>query len=115
MYRAILIAGMSFTLVANADESIGMTNGMHCWRNKAGVYYGCSGGVNTGESGFNDARTGKRYESIGGNNVIDTQTGQSFEVPSYDTNNRRKVNDGDGDIYAPPEPNYEVPENESYD
>lgn len=70
--------------IVHADELIQMTNGMTCWRNNVGVIYGCSGGVDTGDRGFNDTRTGTRYESVGGDNAVDTRTGQTFNVPQID-------------------------------
>ena len=66
---------------ANADELIQMSNGMTCWRNNVGHVYGCSGGVSTRDSGFNDVRTGKRYEYINPNQAIDTRTGQPINTP----------------------------------
>jgi len=62
------------------DELIQMSNGMTCWRNDVGHVYGCSGGVSTGDSGFNDVRTGKRYEYINENQAIDTRTGQPINT-----------------------------------
>lgn len=70
-----------FAQTATADELIVMSNGMTCWRNAHGVVYGCSGGVSTGDSGFNDVRTGKRYEYINKDQAIDTRTGQPINVP----------------------------------
>lgn len=75
--------------IASADELIVMTNGMTCWRNSSGFVYGCSGGVSTGDSGFNDARTGRRYEYINPNQAIDTRTGQPINTP----NRQRRNND----------------------
>ena len=74
---------------AYADELIQMSNGMTCWRNDVGHVYGCSGGVSTGDSGFNDVHTGKRYEYINDNQAIDTRTGQPINTPyrQRDTNN----------------------------
>jgi len=66
---------------ATADELITMTNGMTCWRNAHGLVYGCSGGVYTGGSGFNDARTGTRYEYINDHQAVNTKTGQVINVP----------------------------------
>jgi len=70
-----------FAQTATADELIVMTNGMTCWRNANGVIYGCSGGVSTGGSGFNDAQTGTRYEYIDKDHAVNTQTGQTIKVP----------------------------------
>lgn len=67
--------------IACADELIQMSNGMTCWRNDAGHMYGCSGGSSTGDSGFNDVKTGKRYERINDDQAIDTQTGQPIYTP----------------------------------
>ena len=66
---------------AISDDLITMTNGMTCWRDATGHTYGCAGGVNTGDPGFNDTRTGQRYERIGPNQSLDTRTGQAFPVP----------------------------------
>lgn len=73
-----------------ADEFVTMTNGMTCWRNENGQLWGCSGGVNTGDSGFNDTRTGTRYENISPDQSIDTRTGQPFNTPRYDPYDRRR-------------------------
>lgn len=78
-------------VLALADELITMSNGMTCWRNNAGVIYGCSGGSRTGDSGFNDTRTGTRYEYINPNQAIDTRTGQPINTPN------RQHNDDDDD------------------
>lgn len=86
----LLIGASSVTL---ADEPITMTNGMTCWRNHSGHTYGCSGGVNTGDSGFNDTRTGTRYERIGPNQAIDTRSGQPMDLPPL--NRSRNRNDQD--------------------
>lgn len=75
---ALLTAAAS---VSQADDLITMTNGMTCWRDATGHTYGCAGGVNTGDPGFNDTRTGQRYERIGPNQSLDTRTGQAFPVP----------------------------------
>ena len=87
MFRIILVVGLLMVFGVGADELITMDNGMTCWRNNVGVTYGCSGGVDTGSSGFNDVKTGRRYESIGGDNAIDTSTGHILNLPSYDYNN----------------------------
>lgn len=47
-----------------ADEFMTFSNGMTCWKNDVGHIYGCSGGVDTGDTGVFDNRTGKRYEFI---------------------------------------------------
>lgn len=78
----LVVAGLFLAFNANADEFIQMTNGMTCWRNDTGFIYGCSGGVDTGDRGFNDSRTGTRYESVGEDNAVDTRTGQTFNVPN---------------------------------
>jgi hypothetical protein len=75
---ALLVLGSSSVL---ADEFVTMTNGMTCWRNQNGELWGCSGGVNTGDSGFNDSRTGTRYENINPDQAIDTRTGQPINTP----------------------------------
>ena len=80
---------MSMASAAHADEFITMSNGMTCWRNPSGFTYGCSGGVNTGDSGFNDTRTGDRYERIGPNQAIDTRSGQPMEVPPVNRSRHR--------------------------
>ena len=46
-----------------------------------GYIYGCSGGTNTGDSGFNDVHTGTRYNYINKNQAIDTRTGQPINTP----------------------------------
>jgi hypothetical protein len=79
----LALAGLlaAASAVSQADELITMSNGMTCWRDATGHTYGCSGGVNTGDSGFNDTRTGQRYERIDPNQSLDTRTGQAFPVP----------------------------------
>lgn len=69
---------------ALADEFVTMTNGMTCWRNEQGQLWGCSGGVDTGDTGFNDTRTGQRFEHINPRQAIDPRTGQPFWTPQYD-------------------------------
>ena len=85
---------MSMASTTHADEFITLSNGMTCWRNPSGFTYGCSGGVNTGDSGFNDTRTGDRYERIGPNQAIDTRSGQPMEVPP---GNRSRLHRNDQD------------------
>lgn len=67
---------------SHADELVQMSNGMTCWRNNVGFMYGCSGGTQTGDSGFNEVRTGRRYENINENQAIDTRTGQPINIPN---------------------------------
>ncbi len=67
-----------------ADEFIQYSNGATAWRNNQGFIYGYSGGVRTGDSGFNDTRTGERYEYTGPNNAINTRNGQSLSTPRFD-------------------------------
>jgi hypothetical protein len=81
MKKLILIVVIMLAPIVHADEFLQMNNGMTCWRNNAGFVYGCSGGVDTGDNGFNDTRTGTRYESVGGDIAVDTRTGQTFNVP----------------------------------
>lgn len=86
-YLLVLSIFLLLSQAAYADEFIQMSNGMTCWKNDAGHMYGCSGGVSTGDSGFNDVRTGKRYEYINENQAIDTRTGQPVNTPSRKRNN----------------------------
>lgn len=79
--------------VASADEQIIMDNGMTCWRNDVGHVYGCSGGADTGGSGVNDVRTGKRYEYINSEQALDTQTGQVINAPRANKRNEEEYND----------------------
>lgn len=72
--------------VALADKTLQMNNGMTCFRNDVGVTYGCAGGVSTGDSGFNDVKTGEHYKSVGGNQAIDTRTGQVINTPQTPVN-----------------------------
>jgi hypothetical protein len=76
-----------FSSVAMADEFVQFDNGATGWRNNAGVVYGVSGGVDNGSHGFNDVRTGERYENINPNESINTRTGQviqdSYSSSSY--------------------------------
>ena len=66
---------------ACADDLVQMTNGITCWRNQNGQLWGCSGGTNTGDQGFNDARSGTRYNYINPDQAIDTRTGQPINMP----------------------------------
>lgn len=78
----LILSLVLFAQIASADELIQMTNGMTCWRNAYGVIYGCAGGTPIpGGSGFNEARTGWRYEYINPNQAIDTRTGQPINAP----------------------------------
>lgn len=77
----ILCASSAF-----ADEFVQMTNGMTCWRNQNGQLWGCSGGANTGDHGFNDARSGTRYNYINSDQAIDTRTGQPINTPYRNQN-----------------------------
>jgi hypothetical protein len=83
-----------FSSVAMADEFIQFDNGATGWRNSNGVVYGVSGGSHTG-SGFNDARTGERYENINPNESINTRTGQVIQNPnnSFEYGRNRGLND----------------------
>jgi hypothetical protein len=83
------VAGIFLAFGVSADELIQMTNGMACWRNDSGFIYGCSGGVDTGDRGFNDTRTGTRYEPIGGDNAVDARTGQTFNIPDIHRNDQQ--------------------------
>lgn len=74
---------------AFADEFVQMSNGMTCWRNRNGQLWGCSGGVDTGDRGFNDIRRGTRYNYINPNQAIDTQTGQPIDTPYRNLNRNR--------------------------
>jgi len=69
------------SLAAHADEPIQMDNGMTCWRNASGVVYGCAGGVDNGSGGYNDVRTGERYQTINQQQAVDTRTGQVIQTP----------------------------------
>jgi hypothetical protein len=83
VFASVVILSQS----AYADELVQMNNGMTCWRNDQGFMYGCSGGANTGDSGFNDVKTGDRYERINDNQAIDTRTGQPIDTPRREDNN----------------------------
>lgn len=80
LFAVVLLSSTSVL----ADEFVTMSNGMTCWRNANGQLWGCSGGVNTGDSGFNDTRSGTRYEYINSQQAIDTRTGRPFGAPRYD-------------------------------
>lgn len=86
MKKIIVLTLLGFSPIIGADEAIQMSNGMTCWRNNTGFTYGCSGGSPTGDSGFNDAQTGDRYESIGGNQAVNTRTGQVISAPQINNN-----------------------------
>ena len=59
-----------------------MSNGMGCWRNDVGVTYGCAGGSDNGDSGFNDVKTGARYNysSPDQSSAVDSTSGQSINT-----------------------------------
>ena len=82
MKTYLLVFSFLLSSIAYADEFIQMSNGMTCWRDNSGYIYGCSGGTNTGDSGFNDVRTGTRYNYINKNQAIDTRTGQPINTPN---------------------------------
>ena len=86
MKKILLLSILGFSPVVGADEFIQMSNGMTCWRNNTGFTYGCSGGSPTGDSGFNDVRTGERYESTGGNQAVNTRSGQFINIPQRNNN-----------------------------
>ena len=67
---------------AIADEYVQMSNGMGCWRNDVGVTYGCAGGSDNGDSGFNDVKTGARYNysSPDQSSAVDSTSGQSINT-----------------------------------
>jgi len=70
-----------------------MDNGMVCFVNNPGHMYGCSGGSDNGGSGFNDVRSGTRYESIGGDRAVNTRSGQSFDTPKRYNNDDENYGD----------------------
>lgn len=63
-----------------ADEYVQMSNGMNCWRNDTGHLHGCTGGVDTGDRGFNDVRTGTRYNYINPHQAIDSRSGLPVDI-----------------------------------
>ena len=81
MRKYAFVIALLCASAALADELVQMSNGMTCWRNQQGQMYGCSGGTNTGDSGFNDTRTGTRYNYTNPNQAIDTRTGQPIYTP----------------------------------
>jgi len=84
MKMCLLVLTMAIILVSQlsyGDELIVMSNGMTCWRTRDGFVYGCSGGAPTGDTGFNDTRTGRRYERINEGQAVDTWTGRTIETP----------------------------------
>jgi hypothetical protein len=83
-----------FSSEAMADEFIQFDNGATGWRNPNGVVYGVSGGSHT-SSGFNDVRTGERYENINPNESINTRTGQVIQDPNsgFENGRNRGFND----------------------
>ncbi len=40
----IFFSAILFSTESNADQSLSLPNGGHCWVNDAGVAYGCDGG-----------------------------------------------------------------------
>lgn len=82
MKTYLFLFSILLSATAYADEFIQMSNGMTCWRNNSGYIYGCSSGTHTGDSGFNDVRTGNRYEYITENQAIDTRTGLPLNTPN---------------------------------
>jgi len=83
MKKLLLALTIMVSFTAQADEFIQYDNGATAWRNDAGVVYGYSGGMVTGESGFNDVKTGQRYEYIGGNSAVNTGNSQPIYTPDY--------------------------------
>ena len=79
MKTIIFLTGTLIAFSVSADQTINMDNGMVCFQTPNGHIYGCHGGVQR-DNGFNDARTGRRYETTG-KRAIDTRTGQSFDIP----------------------------------
>ena len=86
MRTIILVIGAMLAFTASADQTIQMNNGMVCFQNPSGHIYGCHGGAPNRDAGFNDVRSGRRYESTGGRRAIDTRTGQTFDEPDYSNN-----------------------------
>lgn len=82
--KKLLFALLISSSTAYADEFVQMSNGMTCWRDDSGYTYGCSGGVQTGDTGYNDVRTGERYETMNdGREAVDTRTGRVIYTPDY--------------------------------
>jgi hypothetical protein len=81
MKKLIMLMLVMVASTAGADELMQMSNGMTCWRNNVGVVYGCNGGVKTDGTGFNDVKTGTRYESTGDGRAVNTRTGGTIGMP----------------------------------
>jgi hypothetical protein len=82
MKKILLARALLLPLIAVADEVINYSNGATAFRDPSGHVYGYSGGANTGDTGFNDVRTGERYERSGSTQAVDTRTGQYVDVPN---------------------------------
>jgi hypothetical protein len=76
-----IIVLLLFSSLAIADEFIQFSNGATAFRNENGFVYGYNGGSHTG-SGFNDVRTGERYENINPSQSINTHNGQVMQRPN---------------------------------
>ena len=79
---SILLLAIFIAITAKADVRVQMSNGMGCWRNDVGEMYGCSGGSDNGDSGFNDVKTGARYDysSPDQSSAVDSTSGQSINT-----------------------------------
>ncbi|MEY3882352.1 MAG: hypothetical protein RIQ94_3148 [Pseudomonadota bacterium] len=95
MKKILLALTLMASFNAQADEFITYTDGSTAFRNPSGYTYGHTGGVPTGDTGFNDTKTGERYESIGNGQHINTRTGQPLYTPQgYDSNSGQAPADG---------------------
>jgi hypothetical protein len=89
MKAIIAVLTLVLSQSAIADEFIQYDNGSTAWRNDNGVVYGNSGGGQNNGSGYNDVKTGERYENINPNQSINTRTGQVInDNHSYDNSSR---------------------------
>ena len=61
---------------AHAAELVQFTDGSTAFRDNSGFTFGHNGGNPNSSSGYNDVKTGERYERINNDQTINTSTGQ---------------------------------------
>jgi len=76
MKNLILALLISLSTGVSCDELIQFDNGATAFRTDTGYTYGYSGGNQKQDSGFNDTKTGDRYERMNRSQIIDTKTGE---------------------------------------
>lgn len=92
--KTLFLLAFLATFAAHGDEFIQYNNGATAWRNDQGHTYGYAGGTDNGSGGFNDVKTGERYENINNSQSVNTRTGQPIDRPfdQYDDHGRYRYN-----------------------